>query len=155
MTHKPIAISVIVPLSLAGILTLAVLGWMSLTNQAFAQHPPPTTKPPFSSMKITLTGFPGQNGESVTNVGLRCLESSPGHVCVGTSKLVIPGIGEGSTEVRFNFTPSFSIHGGVIFSGLPHQRIPSFPVTVNGVTSSDPRLFIDGIGLGQALLQLS
>ncbi len=42
MAHKPIAISVIVPLALAGILTLSVLAAISSTNQAFAQAKKPT-----------------------------------------------------------------------------------------------------------------
>ncbi|MGA9151829.1 MAG: hypothetical protein WBZ36_14720 [Candidatus Nitrosopolaris sp.] len=42
MAQKPIAISVIVPLTVAGILTLSLLAAISSTNQAFAQAKPTT-----------------------------------------------------------------------------------------------------------------
>jgi hypothetical protein len=61
----------------------------------------PASPSEFSIVKITLSGFPGQTGESVTNVGLT---PSPCRVhnditCTGFSHIVIPGIGEGSTSV--------------------------------------------------------
>ncbi|MFZ0511334.1 MAG: hypothetical protein WAM14_06995 [Candidatus Nitrosopolaris sp.] len=40
MIHKTIAISVIAPVAVAGILTLAILAAISSTNQAFAQAKP-------------------------------------------------------------------------------------------------------------------
>jgi hypothetical protein len=57
------------------------------------------------SIKLTLSGFPHQTGESVTNIDLR---PSPCRVqiditCTGLSNIVIPGIGEGSASVFFAF----------------------------------------------------
>jgi hypothetical protein len=53
-----------------------------------------------SSIKITLSGFPHQTSESVTNVGLRCSPLTVArNVCVGADNIVIPGIGKVNASV--------------------------------------------------------
>jgi hypothetical protein len=49
----------------------------------------------FNGVEITLSGFPGQNGESVTDVGLTpgpCSTQSD-ITCTGFSDIAIPGMG--------------------------------------------------------------
>ncbi len=86
MTHKAIAIS-----RIAAILTLSVLAWISITNQAFAQAKPTT---------LTLGSYPnsGKVGSAgtlrVSLFGKLTFEDSK----VGGAAIWITGTGEGKQE---------------------------------------------------------
>jgi hypothetical protein len=51
---------------------------------------------------LTLSGFRGQTGPSVTSIGLECVAGEKLLYCSGNSNIVIPGIGKGIAIV-----PSF------------------------------------------------
>lgn len=129
-----------------------------------------TSPSEFSIVKITLSGFPGQTGDSVTNVGLT---PSPCRVqnditCTGFSHIVIPGIGEGSTSVLV--IPSKHDDGqthllraliyGIIsvacLSVPPPCILPVvFHISFADQTSVTRTIDIPGIGSGQAMVEVS
>jgi hypothetical protein len=129
-----------------------------------------TSPSEFSIVKITLSGFPGQTGDSVTNVGLT---PSPCRVhnditCTGFSHIVIPGIGEGSTSVLV--IPSKHddgqthllralIYGIISVACLSVPPPCSLPVVVHisfaDQTSVTRTIDIPGIGSGQATVEIS
>jgi hypothetical protein len=55
----------------------------------------------FNEVKITVSGIPGQTGESVTDVDLAPSPCSTQNdiTCTGSSHIAIPGIGEGNLIV--------------------------------------------------------
>jgi len=58
----------------------------------------------FNGVEITLSGFPGQTGESVTDVNLTpspCSTESD-ITCTGVSDIAIPGVGVGQLIVTFH-----------------------------------------------------
>jgi len=82
-------------------------------------------------VKITLSGFPGQTCESVTNVGLTPSPVQNEIKRTGFSRIVIPGIGDGGTSVlvipsKRDDTQSHLLHGLVfsIISVLPPFSLP-------------------------------
>jgi hypothetical protein len=129
-----------------------------------------TSPSEFSIVKITLSGFPGQTGDSVTNVGLT---PSPCRVhnditCTGFSHIVIPGIGQGSTSVLV--IPSKHddgqphllralIYGIISVACLSVPPPCSLPVVVHisfaDQTSVTRTIDIPGIGSGQATVEIS
>ena len=123
---------------------------------------------PISSAKLTLSGFPGQTGDSVTCIGLSChVHGIFGVTCTGSSNIVIPGIGEGRVRATFDAivqqiaTPGpMIVSVVVVISGLPGQTVPSLIQSTKGCPSCPPfhvtdRINIHGIGPGQATVQVS
>ncbi|HXX96946.1 MAG TPA: hypothetical protein VEL11_07510 [Candidatus Bathyarchaeia archaeon] len=124
----------------------------------------------FSVLKITLSGFPHQTSESVTNIGLPGCVQTPGRNTIGchsSSNVVIPGIGEGRVSATFDAiiqqiaTPGpMIVSVVVVISGLPGQTVPSLIQSTGGCPSCPPfhvtdRINIHGIGPGQATVQVS
>lgn len=71
---------------------------------------------PISSAKLTLSGFPGQTGDSVTSIGLSChAHGIFGVTCTGSSNIVIPGIGGGGATATISARGDL-VHGMVIVS---------------------------------------
>ncbi len=122
--------------------------------------PPSSSSGPIQqiqSIKPTLSGFPHQTGESVTNIGL---SPSPCRVqiditCNGFSNIVIPGIGELSASALV-----------IPFPGQPQMHLPPTPVlllVIGVLLVFLPSLFgpstrtidIPGIGSGEATVQVS
>jgi hypothetical protein len=118
--------------------------------------------PSFSIVKITLSGFPHQIGESVTNIGL---SPSPCRVtCSGFSNIVIHFLSERTSPP----TP-VTVQGGVSVTVLATSLtligiidIPEFgfshPFRIifpPDNFSSTERVFIAGIGTGQVNFQIS
>ncbi len=124
----------------------------------------------FSVLKMTLSGFPNQTSESITNIGLPGCMQTPGRNTIGchsSSNVVIPGIGEGRASATFDAivqqiaTPGpMIVSVVVVISGLPGQTVPSLIQSTRGCPSCPPfhvtdRINIHGIGRGQATLQIS
>jgi hypothetical protein len=110
----------------------------------------------FNEVKITLSGFPGQTGESVTNVGLtpRPCGVQNDIICTGISHIVIPGIGEGASVFvipsgRLLLQPFFLI----VFSFVVYEvTVQSFNLIYRlPITRT---IDIPGIGTGQVTIQL-
>jgi hypothetical protein len=102
----------------------------------------PTTS--VSVVKITLSGFPHQTGESVTNVELVCVDVGG---CSGMPTIIeIPGIGKDSSDVVVLFHPSGpEIY--VTIKDLPGQTGPSVTdFTAGG--GSTKTIDMPGIGSG-------
>lgn len=106
------------------------------------------------SIKLTLSGFPHQTGESVTNIDLR---PSPCRVqiditCTGLSNIVIPGIGEVSVSIWF--APIGSVFGLLLLFAIMNSKYnPLFGD--NSVIPFTRTIYIPGVGSGQATVQLS
>jgi hypothetical protein len=116
----------------------------------------------FNGVEITLSGFPGQTGESVTDVDLTpspCSTQSD-ITCTGFSDIAIPGIGVGHLIVIFHNHKATATHPtylqGVIllFIGAALVFIPSV------FTSTGATLFgggvvvpIPGFGTAQYTIQ--
>ena len=124
----------------------------------------------FSVLKMTLSGFPHQTSESVTNISLPGCVQTPGRNTIGchsSSNVVIPGIGEGRVSATFDAilqqiaTPGPMIVSlVVVISGLPGQTVPFLIQSTGGCQSCPPfhathRINIHGIGPGQATVQAS
>jgi len=113
----------------------------------------------FREVKITLSGFPGQTGDSVTNIGLRPSPCSTQNdiTCTGYSNIVIPGIGEGTSRFVISFTqdgrllvpPIFLL----VFTFVVYEvTVLSFPLVFQlPITRT---IDIPGIGTGQVTIQL-
>jgi hypothetical protein len=110
----------------------------------------PTTS--VSVVKITLSGFPHQTGESVTNVQLVCVDVGG---CSGKPTIIeIPGIGKDSSVAEVLFRP-IGTEIFVTITDLPGQTGPSvtdFSLTTSPVATKT--IDIPGIGTGQARVQL-
>jgi hypothetical protein len=121
----------------------------------------------FREVKITLSGFPGQTGESVTNIGLR---PSPCHLendvtCNGLSNIMVRGIGEGSASASVWFAPVGSLFGIILLCVVASGQNPSRDVGMRPCEdfvnmllyyyNSTRTIDIPGIGTGQATVQLS
>jgi hypothetical protein len=124
----------------------------------------------FSVLKMTLSGFPNQTSESVTNIGLPgCVQTPRTNTigCHSSSNILIPGIGEGRVNATFDAivqqiaTPGPMIVSVVVLiSGLPGQTVPYLIQSTRGCPSCPPfhvtdRINIHGIGPGQVTVQLS
>ncbi len=124
----------------------------------------------FSVLKMTLSGFPHQTSESITNIDLPGCVQTPGTNTIGchnSSTIVIPGIGEGRVNATFDaIVQQIAMPGPmivsvvVLISGLPGQTVPSLIQSTGGCPSCPPfhvndRINIHGIGPGQATVQLS
>jgi hypothetical protein len=125
----------------------------------------------FSVLKMTLSGFPHQTSESVTNIGLPGCVQTPGRNTIGchsSSNVVIRGIGEGRVSATFDAilqqiaTPGapMIVSVVVVISGLPGQTVPSLIQSTRICPSCPPfhvtdRINIHGIGPGQATVQVS
>jgi hypothetical protein len=133
-----------------------------------------------TKIKFTLSGFPGQTGESVTNVGLRCSPLTVArNVCIGVDNIVIPGIGGVNVSVigiQHSHLISAFIYGAIAL-GLDSLAVlvavaaaafwgdgGMLPDTfngdiINGIISGNGAvthtIYIPGIGSGQATVQLS
>jgi hypothetical protein len=66
----------------------------------------------FHEAKITLSGFPGQAGESVTYVDLT--PSPCSSICTGFSDITIPGIGDGHLLVTLHNHKATATHPPVL-----------------------------------------
>jgi|GEM_PF-4350482 len=136
-----------------------------------------------STIRLTLSGFPHQTGESVTNVGLRCSPLTVArNVCIGVDNIVIPGIGGvnvsviGTKHSQGQHHLLSAIIYGVIAVGLAslpillaaaasaiwgdggmvqnlNGDIISTIISGNGAVTRT--IYIPGIGSGQATVQLS
>jgi hypothetical protein len=108
------------------------------------------------ALKITLTGFPHQTGQSITNVGLTLESARPHVVCVGDSNVVIPGIGEGHVHVRVIIdTSRFAGSSAYVeISGLPGQTFKGGG-SVNFSIDNPSTIDIPGIGIGQMRVDLN
>jgi hypothetical protein len=111
----------------------------------------------FNEVKITLSGFPGQTGESVTNVGLtpRPCGVQNDIICTGFSHILIPGIGEGTSvfvipskrdDGRLLLLPFFLLVFTFVVYELTVQSFPFLPITRT--------IDIPDIGTGQVTIQL-
>lgn len=132
MVHKPIAISVIAAVVVAGILTLSVLAAISSTNQTFAQAKPTS---------LSLGAFPnkGKVGSAGTlRVSLSGKLTSEGSE-VGGATIHITGTGEGKQfTVTTNEFGSYST-----FVDLPpgtHEIQAYFPGDATHTSSSATRV---------------
>jgi hypothetical protein len=123
----------------------------------------------FNEVKITVSGFPGQTGESVTDVDLTPSPCSTQNdiTCIGSSHIAIPGIGEGRLLIILHnhkadenihpvveATALFLISAALLF--IPSVFVSAGPtlfagdetqVTIPGFTTPD-------IGTGQVTIQL-
>ena len=91
MTEKPISISVIAAVGVAGILTLSLLAAISSTNQAFAQKP----------TELTVAMSP---------------DSTVAHKYHATGKLTSEGKGVGGATITFDWTAGGVLKGSKVTS---------------------------------------
>jgi len=100
----------------------------------------------FNGVEITLSGFPGQTGESVTDVNLTpspCSTESD-ITCTGVSDIAIPGVGVGQLIVTFHnhkataTRPSYFQGVILLFISAALIFIPSV------ITSTGGTLFTNG-----------
>jgi hypothetical protein len=123
-----------------------------------SSSPVPMSSQEVQSITLTLSGFPRQTGESVTNIDLR---PSPCRVdnditCNGFSNIMIPGIGELSASALVIPIPG---HSGqpqtmpivLLVIGVLLVFLPSLPIFGPHTRT----IYIPGIGSGQATVQLS
>jgi hypothetical protein len=119
----------------------------------------------FNEVKITVSGIPGQTGESVTDVDLTPSPCSIQNdiTCTGFSDIAIPGIGEGHVLLTLHYHKATATHPPVL------QAVALFIIAVGLVfipsvfTSTGETLFangtitapvsVPGIGTGQATIQ--
>jgi hypothetical protein len=141
----------------------------STNNQITEELFPSVSSSPMSSgpvITLILSGFPNQTGESVTNIIYKPVEPGryqPVNTWVGTSNIVIPGIGEGLATVQISlvkgpFVDYDYTHVDIVvfIKDLPGQTGNSF-FTAQNVDRFDPEtitrhLNIPGIGAGQATI---
>jgi hypothetical protein len=112
----------------------------------------------FNEVKITLSGFPGQTGESVTDVDL--IPSPCSSTCTGFSDITIPGIGDGHLLVTLqHHQKSDLVSVGIVFifavllaisTTLTHTLVGSAP----GENVVTVPINIHDIGTGQVTIQL-
>ncbi len=159
-----------------------------INNQMREDPFPPSSSPvPMSSdqstIRLTLSGFPRQTGESITNIDLRPSPCPIHNVCTGFSNIMIPGIGGGTVYVvirhlqgqdgQSNLQQAFFLFLIAVASlSLPilipltaaHLGIINGTDTntghiINGIISGNGAvtrtIYIPGIGSGQATVQLS
>lgn len=102
MVHKPISISVIAAVTVAGILMLATLAVISSTNQALAQTKPTT---------LTLAAYPNGGRVGATTgklpVSLFGKLTSEGSD-VGGASITLTGTGEGTKHLTTDQFGSYS-----------------------------------------------
>jgi hypothetical protein len=74
----------------------------------------------FNEVKITLSGFPGQTGESVTDVDLIPSPCSVQNdiICTGSSDITIPGIGDGNFRLVI-YQQIYQLETGAIPMSVP------------------------------------
>jgi len=79
---------------------ISVLLLTSFVTKVYAAEDFPT----YNEVRITVSGIPGQTGESVTDVDLTPSPCSAQNdaTCTGFSDITIPGIGEGHLLVIFH-----------------------------------------------------
>ncbi len=132
----------------------------------------PASPSEFSIVKIMLSGFPHQTGDSITNVGLT---PSPCRVhnditCTGFSHIMIPGIGDGQLHavliiLQHLRSPgpephllSALIYGIISVACLSVPPPCSLPVVIHisfaEQTYVTRTIDIPGIGSGQATVQV-
>jgi hypothetical protein len=105
----------------------------------------------FNEVMITLSGFPGQTGESVTVVDLTPSPCSVQNdsICTGSSDITIPGIGGGHLILSLhNHQPVI-----LLFVAVALLFIPSV-VTIFEDGSLTGTMTIPTIGTGQVTIQL-
>jgi hypothetical protein len=120
----------------------------------------------FNEVKITLSGFPGQTDESVTDVDLTPSPCSTQNdiTCTGFSDIAIPGIGEGHLLVslhKHKANPTHPPVGQVVILLLISAALILIPSVFS---STGETLFSNGtltgpmtiptIGTGQVTIQL-
>lgn len=128
----------------------------------------------FRVLKMTLSGFPHQTSESVTNLGLPgCVQTRGSNTigCHSSSNVVIPGIGKGRVSATFSALQQIATPGApvgiivsvnVVIDGLPGQTGPSLIQSTGTCRSCPPfnvthtiKIHGIGIGSGQATVQIS
>jgi len=138
MVQKPIAISVIAPLSVAAILTLAVLAGISLTNQAFAQAK--------KSTSLSIGAFPccqrsNVDGDIAAHVSFSGKLTSEGSEGPGGATIQLLGLYDvfgttdkyGSYSVSVDLVPGtyhiYANYGGDSDHEPSHSNIITYKVT--------------------------
>ena len=100
----------------------------------------------FNEVKITVSGFPGQTGESVTDVDLTpspCSTESD-ITCTGFSDIAIPGVGVGHLIVTFHNHKATATHPSY-FQGVILLFISAALLFIPTVfTSTGKTLFANG-----------
>jgi hypothetical protein len=144
---------------------VSVLLLTSFVTNVYAAEEFPT----YSEAKITVSGIPGQTGESVTEVDLTPSPCSAQNdaTCTGFSDITIPGIGDGNLLVIFHNHKATATQPPVlepvilIFIATSLLFIPSL-LSSTGATifadSSEPQgvaPITTPVGTGQVTTQLS
>jgi hypothetical protein len=125
--------------------------------------------PTYNEVKITVSGIPGQTGESVTDVDLipsPCsAQNNP--TCTGFSDITIPGIGEGHLLVIFHNHKATATHPPVLEPVILIFIAASLLFLPTLLTSTGFSLYGDSptpqatapittpVGTGQVTIQLS
>jgi len=119
----------------------------------------------FSRAQITVTGIPGQTGESVTDVDLTPSPCSIQNdtICTGFSNIAIPGIGEGHVLVTLHYHKATATHPPILQATALFIIAVGLALIPTVFTSTGSALFGEdritagvttpGIGTGQATIQ--
>ena len=128
MVQKPIAISVVAAVTVAGILMLAILAAMSSTNQAFAQ-----AKPTILSLGSSPTS--GHVGAHTGTLPVSLFgKLTSDHLPLDGASIMITGTGEGK---QFSVTTNqFGSYGSTVNLGPGAHKIEAYFAGDSDHTSS-------------------
>jgi hypothetical protein len=116
----------------------------------------------FNEVKITLSGFPGQTGESVTDVDLTPSPCNTQFTCTGFSDITIPGIGDGHILVTLqeHHQGQHKVLDAVIY-GIIAVALATLPIIIHSINIPifgpdivTRTINIPDIGTGQITIQL-
>jgi hypothetical protein len=144
---------------------VSVLLLTSFVTKVYAAEDFPT----YNEVKITVSGIPGQTGESVTDVDLTPSPCSAQNnaTCTGFSDITIPGIGVGHLLVIFHNHKATPTHPPILepvillFISAALLFLPTI-LSISGITmfgdEQEPQAtapITTPVGTGQVTIQLS